>query len=160
MTARTNVQSMAGALLYVSANRPDTFDQAGYESTDIVWTLVGQIENFGNHGMTAQILTFTAVEDAVIQKLKGSKDYGTMSMMLANIPSDAGQVILAAAGESQNRYSARIDYPLGDGEATKEKHYIDALVATREHQDGDANAIRKLAVALAICKKPIEVAAT
>jgi len=160
MTARSNVQSMAGTVLALSATRPDTFDAAGYTSTDIIWTSIGQVENFGNHGMTAQIIEFTAVADAVVQKLKGSKNYGTMSMMLGAVPGDAGQVLVEAAAESSNRYSAKLTYPLGDGEITAEVHYLDVLVASKENQDGAVNDVRKLAVALAVCKKPVVVAAT
>lgn len=162
MTARTNVQSMAGATLALNATRPATFDAVGYADTDLLptWTTVGEVENFGEHGMQAQVLTFTAVADAVIQKLKGSKDYGTMNLVLGNIPANTGQVLLATASESQNRYSARITYPLGDGEVTPEIHYLDVLVVTRNFTDGDANSVRKLACGLAICKKPVEVAAT
>lgn len=160
MTARTNIQSMAGAVLSLSATRPDTFDAAGYQSTDLVWTAVGEVENYGNHGVTATITEFTNVADSIVQKLKGSKNYGTMSMMLGYVPGDAGQVILEAASESTNRYSAKIVYPLGDGEATAETHYLDVLVAKKENQDGAVNDVRKLAVDLAVCKKPIVVAAT
>lgn len=160
MTARTNAQSLTGAVLAISATRPATFDSAGYSDTTIAWTAVGQIENHGSHGMQAQIIEFTAVEDGVVQKLKGSKNYGTKSMTIFNIPSDAGQAILATASESQNRYSARITYPLGDGEVTNAIHYLDVLVSSREFQDGTANDVRKLAVAFAICKKPVEIAAT
>lgn len=157
MTARTNIQSLAGAKLFISATRPATFDSAGYSDTTIVWTEIGQIENYGNHGMQAQEIAFTAVADGVVQKLKGSKNYGTMTLAVGHVPSDAGQVIVAAASESQNRYSAKIVYPLGDGEVANEQHFLDALVMAREFQDGDANSVRKLAVGLAICRKPIEV---
>lgn len=160
MTARTNVQSLSGALLALSATRPPTFDSAGYSDTTIAWTTVGQIENFGNHGMTAQEINFTAVADAVVQKLKGSKNYGSMALSLGEVTSDTGQVLITTASESQNRYSARLTYPLGDGEVTNAIHYMDVLVMSREFQDGDVNSVRKLAVGLAICKKPVEIAAT
>lgn len=162
MTARTNVQSLSGATLAISASRPATFDAAGYADTDLVptWVTVGEVENYGEHGLQAQTLTFTNVADAIVQKLKGSKDYGTMSLTLGNVPADTGQALLATASESQNRYSARLTYPLGDGEVTPEIHYLDVLVVSRSFQDGDVNAIRKTAVGLAICKKPVEVAAT
>ena len=162
MTARSNVQSNAGATLFISAARPATFDATGYTDTDVfpTWTEVGEVENFGEHGVTAQVLTFTNVKDAIIQKLKGSKDYGQMNLVLGSVPGDAGQTLLAAASESQNRYSARLVYPLGDGEVTAETHYLDVLVVSRSFQDGDANSVRKIAVGLALCKKPVEVAAT
>lgn len=160
MTARTNVQSMSGATLALSATRPATFDSVGYADTDIAWTTIGEVENYGDHGVTAQVLTFTNVADAIVQKLKGSKDYGTMNVMVGNVKSDAGQVLLATASESQNRYSARITYPLGDGEVTPEIHYLDVLVVSFTFNDGAVNDIRKRAVGLAICKKPVEISAT
>lgn len=162
MTARTNVQSNAGATLFISASRPTTFDATGYTDTDVIasWTEIGEVENFGEHGVNAQVLTFTNVKDAIIQKLKGSKDYGQMNLVLGNVPSDAGQTLLASASESQNRYSVKMVQPLGDGEVTPAVHYLDVLVVSRSFQDGDANAVRKIAVGLAICKKPVEVAAT
>ena len=160
MTARTNVQSLTGATLAISASRPVTFDAAGYGDTDIAWTTVGEVENYGEHGVQAQVLTFTNVGDGIVQKLKGSKDYGQMALTLGIVPGDVGQVLLATASESQNRYSARITYPLGDGEVTPEIHYLDVLVVSRSFQDGDANSIRKIAVGLALCKRPVEVAAT
>jgi hypothetical protein len=160
MTARTNIQSLSGATLWLSAQRPNTFDAAGYIDSLIAWSLVGQVEDFGTHGMQAQILTFTAVADAVVQKLKGSKDYGDMTMTLGGVPSDVGQALLALASESQNRYSARILYPLGDGEVTPESHYFDVLVGSREFNDGSVNNVRKTAVKLSIARKQVEVAAT
>ena len=160
MTARTNIQSLSGALLFLSAFRPATFDSAGYVDSLIAWTLVGQIEDFGSHGLKAQLITFTAVADAIVQKLKGSKDYGDMSLTIGNVPSDVGQALLSTASESQNRYSARIVYPLGDGEVSPENHYMDVLVMSREFQDGSVNNVRKTAVQLSIARKPVEVAAT
>lgn len=160
MTARQTIQSLSGAILAISATRPPTFDSAGYSDTTIVWSLVGHIEDHGSHGMQAQIIEFTAVNDAVVQKLKGSKNYGTKTLMLGDVPADVGQALIATASESQNKYSVRITYPLGDGEVTTAIHYLDALVSAREFNDGSVNNVRKLAVSLAVCKKPVEVAAT
>jgi hypothetical protein len=160
MTARTTIQSLEGAIISISATRPDTFDAAGYQSTDLVWTAIGEVESHGNHGMKATITTFTSVNTGIVQKLKGAKDYGTMSTTMGYVPSDAGQVLLETASESTNRYSFKIQYPAGDGESVGEVHYLDALVASKENQDGDVNAVRKLAVDIAICKKPVVVAAT
>lgn len=162
MTARTNVQSLQGATLALSASRPATFDATGYTDTDLIptWTTIGEVENLGDHGLEAQVNTFVNITDGIVQKLKGTKDYGTMAMTLGDVPGDAGQVLIATASESTNRYSARITYPLGDGEVTPAIHYLDVLVVSRRFTDGDANAVRRLAVGLAICKKPVEVAAT
>ena len=153
MTARTVVQSISGATLAISDDIPATYDEAGYESTDLAWTTIGEIENYGNHGVTANIAEFTPVDTGIVTKIKGSKNYGTMSMTLGSIPSDAGQAILEAAAESNNHYSAKMTYP--DGEV----HYMDVLVAKKEYQDGSVNDVSKIAVDLALCRKPVVVAA-
>lgn len=153
MTARTEVQSISGATLAISASKPETYDAAGYQSTDLIFTPIGQVENYGNHGVRATITEFTPVDTGIVTKIKGSKNYGTMSLVLGSIPSDAGQVLLTAASESNAHYSAKLTYP--DGEI----HFMDVLVASKEYQDGAVNDVSKIAVDLAICKKPVVVAA-
>lgn len=160
MPARTVNQTMSGATLGISATLPATYDAAGYGTSGPVFTTVGQIENFGAHGMTANVPKFTAVADAIVQKFKGSKDYGTIQLSIGHVPGDAGQVILAAASESQNRYSAKITYPTGTGESTPEIHYLDVLITVRAINDGAVDDIRKAMVTLEVCRKPVEVAAT
>lgn len=153
MTARSVVASLAGAALAISATLPDTYDEAGYESTDFVFTEVGEVENFGNHGVTAVITEFTPVKTAVVAKVKGSKNYGNMALMIGNLPSDAGQAIVKAASESNNHYSVRITYP--DGII----HYLDVLVSKFENQDGAVNDVQKISCEMAVCRQPVEVAA-
>jgi hypothetical protein len=160
MTARTDVQSLSGATIGISASLPATYDAAGYGATAVVFTTIGTVENYGNHGMTATITEFTPVATAVVAKLKGSKNYGTMSMMLGHIPADTGQILLKTASESSARYSVKITYPVGNGESTGEIQYLDVLVAKFENQDGAVNDVRKMAVDLAICRAPTIVAAT
>jgi len=155
MTARTVVQSIAGAQLYMSASIPTTFDQAGYTDTDVIptWIEIGEVENFGNHGVTANITEFTPVATSVVTKIKGSKNYGTMAMTVGALPNSAGHVLLEAAAESHNHYSVKMIYP--DGEI----HYMDVLVGKKEYQDGSVNDVSRMAVDLALCKKPVVVAA-
>jgi hypothetical protein len=160
MTERTVLQTMSGATVAISATLPESYDAAGYESTDIVWTTIGEIENFGEHGVTANVSTFTAVADAVVKKFKGSKNYGTKNLMLGNLPSDAGQDIVDAAAESQNRYSLRVSYPLGAGEVTAEKQFFDVLVTKANYVDGAVDDVRKRSVDCEVCRRPVVVAAT
>lgn len=160
MAARTNVQSMELAVLAISATLPATYDAAGYGATTIVYTAVGQVENYGDHGIVAQTNTFIPVDTGVVWKTKGTKDYGKMSFTLGDVPSDAGQVIIAAAAESKAHYSLKLTYPLGDSEATNEIHYIDVLVSGAQWKAGAANDIRKYAVDCEVCRKPVVVAAT
>lgn len=153
MAARTVVGTLSGATLAISATLPVTYDAAGYGATSITYTAIGEIENYGNHGVTATITEFTPVDTAVVAKMKGSKNYGTMALSVGSIPTNAGQVILKTASESTAHYSAKLTYP--DGEI----HYMDVLVAKHEYQDGSVNDPMKLSVDLAICRAPVIVAA-
>lgn len=153
MAGRTIPQGTTGIILAICATLPVTYDAAGYADTDLVYTAIGQVEDHGAHGGTKQIIEFTPVDTGIVQKIAGSKNYGTKTMMLGSVPTDAGQVILAAAFESDNPYSIKITYP--DGEV----HYLEALISKHEYQDGAANNVSKVAVDLAVTRKPIVVAA-
>jgi len=152
MVQRTIINSAAGATLAISASLPATYDASGYAATTITYTAVGQVENFGNHGVTATVTEFTPVDTSVVTKVKGSKNYGTMSMTLGSIPGDAGQIILKAASESSNRYSVKITYP------DTSIHYMDILVSKYEQTDGAVNDIQKITCDLAVCRAPVIVA--
>lgn len=160
MTLRTNVQTISGATLAISAALPATYDSAGYGATSMTYTAIGQVENYGNHGGSATISKFTPVDTAVVAKVKGSKDYGQMTLMLGSVPGDAGQVILATAFESNAHYSVKMTYPLGNGEATAEIHYLDVLISKHEFQDGSVDNVSKMAADMELCRKPIVIAAT
>lgn len=150
---RTVVGSITGATLAISASLPATYDQAGYASSLMTYTAIGEVENYGNHGVSAQVSEFTPVDTAVVAKLKGAKNYGTMALTIGSIPNNAGQAILRAASESNNRYSMKMTYPDGD------VHYLDVLVTKFEYQDGSVGSVIKIGCDLAICRKPVEVLA-
>lgn len=149
MAQRTVVETISGATLAVSADIPPTYDASGYASTDVAWTLVGEVENYGNHGVVANITEFTPVDTAVVTKLKGSKNYGAMALTLGNLPSDDGQAILKAASESNAHYSVRITYP------DTEVHYLDVIVGSFEYVDGAVNDVQKINCSLALCRAPV-----
>ncbi len=153
MSAHTDVVTLSGATLSISATLPPTYDAAGYDSTDVLFTEVGQVEDHGAHGVKAAISKFTPVATAVVAKVKGSKDYGTKSIKLGNVAGDAGQIIMKAASESNNHYSIKIAYPDG------EKHFLDVLVSEYSYTDGTVDSVRTIAAMLEVCRQPVIVAA-
>jgi len=149
MVQRTVIESLAGAVIGISATLPATYDSAGYDVSSIVFTPIGQVENYGNHGVVAAITEFTPVDTAVVAKVKGSKNYGTMSLSIGHMPGDAGQAILKAASESTAHYSIEIRYP------DTSFHYLDVLVSKFEYVDGAVNDVQKVNVDLVLCRAPI-----
>lgn len=152
MAQRTVINSLAGATLAISASIPATYDASGYGATTQIYTAVGEIENFGNHGMSATVTEFTPVDTSTVAKVKGSKNYGMMTTSMADLPSNAGQVILKTASESNAHYSVKITYQ------DTSIHYLDVLVSKLEYQNGAVNDVMKLAVDFAICRVPVIVA--
>lgn len=152
MVQRTVIESLSGAVIGISAQLPATYDAAGYDISSMVFTTVGEAENYGNHGVTATVTEFTPIETAVVAKVKGSKNYGTMALSIGNIPGNAGQALLKAASESTAHYSVEIRYP------DTSVHYLDVLVSKFEFVDGAVNDVRKINVDLAICRAPVIIA--
>ncbi len=153
MTVRTVVQALAGATISISANLPATYDAAGYGGTTMIYTAVGEVENYGSHGVTANVSTHVPVDTAVTAKVKGSKDYGTLSLTIGSLPGDAGQILLNTASESNAHYSIKLSYP------DTTVHYMDVLVTKLQFVDGAVNDVQKISVDLAVCRKPVIVAA-
>ena len=149
MAQRTVINSLAGATLSISASLPATYDAAGYAATTVVFTAVGEVENFGNHGVTATVTEFTPVDTSTVAKVKGSKNYGTMSLTIGDIPGNAGQVIMRAASESNAHYSVKITYQ------DTSVHYMDVLVSKYENQNGTVNDVLKIGCDMAICRIPV-----
>ncbi len=152
MTQRTEIESLAGARIGISAVIPATFDVAGYDVSSLIFTQIKKVESIGNHGMVATVTEFTPIDTSTVEKVKGSKNYGVISLVMANLPSDPGQALLKLASESNNHYSCELRY------ADDEYHYLDVLVSKLEYQDGAVNDVQKINCDLTICKKPVVVA--
>ncbi len=153
MPAHTAVASITDTTYAISAGLPATYDAAGYAATTITYTAIGQVSQFIPYGSKRAVNKFQPIAGAV-QKTKGSPDYGDGDMQMADVPADAGQVILKAAEASANHYTIKITY--SDGEI----HYIDVIVASWELSGGKEGDPLIRTATLGICKAPVVVAAT
>lgn len=152
MTAHTDVASITDTIYAISATLPATYDAAGYGATGLIYTTIGQVSQFTPYGSKRPVNKFQPIRGAV-QKTKGSPDYGDGDMQMADVPADAGQIILKAAEASPNHYSLKITY--SDGEI----HYLDVIVASWELSGGKNGDPLIRTATLGICKAPTVVAA-
>lgn len=152
MAAHTAVASHTDAIYAVSASLPATYDAAGYGATTITYTTIGKMQEFMPYGSKRAVNEFVPINGAV-EYTKGVPRYGQGSLVMGDIPADAGQVILKAADASSNHYSLKITYP--DGEI----HYLDIIVAGWELSGGKEGAPMIRTATVAICKAPVVVAA-
>lgn len=101
-TAGTKVY--IGGVLTPNYNAP--LAQASFTSQ--TWTQISPLENIGALGDTANEVTFTAIGNQRVQRLKGSRDAGTLDLIAAIDYSDPGQIAALAAEASPNSYAFRI----------------------------------------------------
>ena len=148
MVARTSVEAITGSTYAICASLPATYDAAGYGLTSLIYTVVGSVESVTNYGSKRSVTTFIPINGAV-QKVKGAPDYGVMTVMYGDVPTDAGQIIVKAAEASMNHYSLKITYP--DGEI----HYLDVLNSSYEYEGAKAGDVKKVMATLNICMPPV-----
>ncbi len=153
MPAHTAVASITDTVYAISATLPATYDAAGYGATTVVYTTIGSVSQFLPYGSKRAVNKFQPIAGAV-QKIKGAPDYGDGDMQMADIPADAGQVILKAAEASANHYSLKITY--SDGEV----HYLDIIVSSWELSGGKEGEPLIRTAMVGVCKAPVVVAAS
>lgn len=141
-----------GTTYAVSATLPATYDAAGYGASGTTYTLIGQPSNFAPYGSTRDVRTFTPLSGAV-SKSKGSPNYGGGDMTMADLPADAGQIILKAAEASNNHYSLKITYP------DSEVHYLDFINTAWTLGGATTSDFMMRTAHLEICRAPVIVAA-
>jgi len=93
----SKARTSAGTKLYVSATLPATYDKAGF--TALTWVEVGEISDLGSFGKKYNLVTFNPLGDRKTIKRRGSYNNGTLSLKMAAVPTDGGQVILQDADD-------------------------------------------------------------
>lgn len=74
----------------------------------ITYVDIGEVESIGDYGDSVGDVTFSSLGDARTRHAKGLADAGTIEIVMALTPGEAGQLALAAAGLDRSRY----DYPI------------------------------------------------
>lgn len=148
----TSTATFSETLYSISASLPATYDAAGYGVTTITYTLIGRVQEFIAYGAKRPVNEFVPIAGAV-EYLKGAARFGSGDMTMADMPTDAGQVIVKAAQASANHYSMKVTYP--DGEI----HYLDVIVAAWQLAPAKSGDAMVRTATIGVCKDPVVVAA-
>jgi hypothetical protein len=106
-----SVQTVAGAVLSISAGVPTTFDSTGYAALTL--TAIGQITDAGQHGRVYNVVTHNPIGTRGTQKFKGSFNEGQKVLTIGIDDDDAGQTLAITALNSDNDYSFKVLYQDG-----------------------------------------------
>lgn len=150
--AHTHAASYTDTIYAISDDLPATYDASGYGATTVVFTEIGKVNGFPEIGATRNVQEFEPLRGP-IEFSKGTPRYGNGPMTMADVPADAGQVIMAAANDSQNHYSMKLTYP--DGEI----HYLDVMISGWTLTPHSSGAFMIRTANILVCKAPVIVAA-
>ena len=123
------------------------------------WTEVKSVEDLGEFGDSAEEISFSTIEDARVQKLKGIRDAGTIELICGRDAADAGQVKLRAAMASDDAFNFNVrmnDAPAG---GTPTEFFFKARVMGRKNVFGKGNEVVRESFTLSITSEILEVPA-
>ena len=74
------------------------------------WLEVEELEDTGEFGDTSEAITFTALNNARVRKLKGPRDAGTQAIVAGRDPLDDGQEAFIEAAATNYNYAIRQEF--------------------------------------------------
>jgi hypothetical protein len=147
----------AGTKLFISSTPiASSADLATYQAASYVE--VKGIEDLGEFGDEAEVITFTTLEDSRVRKLKGTSNAGAIELVVGRDAADPGQIALRAATKTRDTYGFKIALDDAPDAGTPSTFYFAALVMSGRVQLGTANDVVKQAFNLEIDSEPLEVA--
>jgi hypothetical protein len=140
-------QTAAGATLAISNSIPATFNEAGYAA--LTYTEVGEITNIGEFGKEFALVTHLPLSRRGVAKRKGSFNNGTLNPTMALDPADAGQILFAAALESDA--PSAFEITLQDGTI----YYLMGLVMMYKPNVGTTDDVVTASATIEVDESPI-----
>lgn len=112
------IHTNAGTRVFISPTPVDVDDINGMTDQEAVaffqaiddWIEAEEIEDNGEFGDTAEAITFTALNNARVRKLKGPRDAGTQAIVVGRDPLDDGQEAFIAAEGTNFNYAIRQEF--------------------------------------------------
>lgn len=155
MTINTNAKTRA----WIGAEPHNTIAALlDFEAVD--WIEINEIEDIGEFGVEGSEQTFLSLKDGYVRKLKGSLNSGTLEMIVARDPSDAGQNLARQAAGDWDKRPFKIelnDRPTPTGENTV--YYFRAPVMSAKSNYGNADNIVRTTFNLSIDGQILELPA-
>lgn len=159
------VYATTGAKLHIATGNnalSTPADATAYAA--LTWTEVKEVESYGDFGDSASLITFSAVGDKRVRKIKGAFDAGNLAVTVGRDALDTGQSAVRTAAGSPFKHNFRITLAdNADANDTPTLFYFGALVTEAPNQLGNNGDVTKqrfqLAITTAITEVPAAVVA-
>lgn len=139
----------AGTTIEISAALPATYDKTAFAA--LTYTEIGEVSDLGEFGREYNVVKFNPLKDRRTVKRKGSFDDGTVQVQLAKAATDAGQILLKSAVNSDASHAVKI--VLQDGTT----FYFTAQVSSSTVNVGNVDQITSSTFKLEIDNDIIEI---
>lgn len=139
------IMATAKSKLFIGGAVPQK--NADFTSADFAsqtWAQIQPLEGLGTLGDSAEAISFAAIGEGRMKKLKGVRDAGTMELVIGLDYEDEGQLALLAAEKTEDDFAFKLE--TRDG---AERYFIAMVLSVAEAYD-TANSVVKLNASLAI----------
>lgn len=161
------IHKTAGARFYISPTAIDTdainamSDGDAVDYFDLIndWVEVEEVEEYGEIGDSSEEITFTAIGNRRVRKLKGPKNAGTQTVTVGRDPLDDGQEELIDAEATDYNYAFKIE--LADAQTPNHSDsvlYYAGLVMSKPTNLGNVSAVTRRTFNIGINTAVYEVA--
>ena len=76
----------------------------------LTFTPIGSVGNLGDYGSPANLINYNTLDTEVMSKAKGVEDAGELSIEVARIFDDPGQIAMRAAAATKFYYAIKVEY--------------------------------------------------
>lgn len=156
------INSAGGSKFYIgttlAVNTEQSDPGAIAEFATDSYTLVTEAEDIGEFGDEAEEITFTALRDGRVRKLKGPKNAGTIAVVCGSDPADAGEDAMVLAEASNLDFNFKVE--LHDETSLSgipSVHYFKGKVMSKRLNVGNASNVVRRTFNVGINSKIFEV---
>ena len=154
----------AGSKIFIGAALPSkATDFVAADFTSQTWTEIGNIETLGSMGDTSEEVTFDDVGRARRQKLKGTRDAGTVEIVAGLDYADAGQIAVIAAEKLPHDFAFKVEFndkpATGGSPKNSQRLFVGKVMSAAEALEG-ANDVMKLNISVGINSNVVRVNAS
>lgn len=139
-----DITTASGTKVYISTTAAASSVDTATEFAAKTYVEIGLIESVGEFGDESADVAFAAIGDGRTRHAKGARDAGTMALVCAHDPTDAGQAAIELAEQTDFNYAFRVllaDSP--GGAYSNSDIYFRGLVRSRRKNVGtNDNVIR------------------
>ncbi len=138
-----DIITASGTRVYIGNAVTSAVDTVAEFAATSVWTEIGLVESVGEFGDESSAVTFESLGDGRVRKAKGARDAGTMAIVVAHDPTDAGQAAVEIAEATNDNYSFKVVLPDGPvGYSDTILYFRGLVMGKRKNVGNNSNVVR------------------